>query len=230
MLNQERVKEIENQIKIDIEREFDLIKKELFLIIDQNLDMYFIREFIKHYPPKAIRDKAEILLDTLLNYFMKDVLEFIKNLDTEKQFLFFKENIRENVRIKALQKLKTILPLSIPIADEKEFEKKFPIISSVALSSGGIATAIVIPESLLIKTIPAASSLLASFYILKTYKNRSLRLKKKWKKELIKFLEIKKRDIINWISEVENDIIERINSFFQKLNKYQKKSAEQLEL
>lgn len=223
MITQDKIIEIEKLISEDIKKEFNLIKSEIFFIIDQDLDLYFLKEFLRYYPPKAIRDRAEVLLETLLNYFMKDLLELVKNLDPDKQYLYFKENIREQIRKSATEKLQNLIPLSIPIYEEKNFEKKFPLISSVVLSSGGIATAIVIPESLLIKSIPAASSLLASLYLLKSYKDSAKRLKKKWKKQIDTFLNEKREEITIWLKEIQSNILERINQFLLKIKENSKK-------
>lgn len=217
MITHEKLEEIEKKISSDLEKEIDLIKKELFFFLDQNFDLYFLKEFVKHYPPKIIRERAEVLLETLLNYFMKDLLEYVKTLDSERQYLFFKENIREKIKSKAYKELNDLIPSSVKIDKEQELEKTLPIIGSVALSSGGIATAIILPESLLIKSVPAASSILASLYILKSYKDQSKRLKKKWKKTIFKFLDNNKKIIKNWLDQAKKDILFEINKLYQEL-------------
>ncbi|MGB9763395.1 MAG: hypothetical protein ACPLW7_05335, partial [Minisyncoccia bacterium] len=195
MLTHEKIIEIEKNITKDIEQEFKLIQKELNFFLTYNFDLYFLKEFIKHYPPKAVRDRAEVLLETLLNYFMKDLIENIKKLDHEKQYQFFKEGLREKIKEKALSNLNKLIPSSVKIPEEKDFEKKYPVVGTVILTSGGIATAVIIPESLIIKSIPAASSILASIFLLKSYKDQSKRLKRKWKKKVDEFLD-ESKDII----------------------------------
>lgn len=217
MLTHEKLVEIEKKISSDFEKEIDLIKKELYLLLDQNFDLYFLKEFVKHYPPKILRERSEVLLETLLNYFMKDLLDYVKTLDPEKQYLFFKENVREKIKSKYYKELNNLIPIFIKINEEQELEKKLPIIGSVVLSSGGIATAIILPESLLIKSIPAASSILASIYILKSYKDYSKRLKKKWKKIVAKFLDSNKKIIQNWLDQAKKDILFEINKLYQEL-------------
>lgn len=217
MLTHEKIAEIEKEIKKDIEHEFELIRKELNFFLTQNFDLYFLKEFIKHYPPKAIRDRAEVLVETLLNYFMKDLIDDIKKLNPEKQYLFFKEGLREKIKEKALKEINKLVPVSLKLPEEKGFEEKFPVIGSVALTSGGIATAIILPEGLLLKSIPAASSLLASAYLLKSYKNPAQRLKKKWKKELDKFLNQSKEILTSCLENTKKELIFEINKIYTTL-------------
>ncbi len=217
MLTHEKIIEIEKNILKDIEQEFKLIQKEMNFFLSYNFDLYFLKEFIKHYPPKAIRDRAEVILETLLNYYMKDLIEDIKKLDSEKQYQFFREGLREKIREKALKELTRLIPVSINMPEEREFEKKFPVIGSIALASGGVATAIILPESLLIKSLPAASSILASAYLLKSYKDPAKRLKRKWKKAVDTFLNQSKEIIINWLKDVQKDLIFEINKIYSTL-------------
>ncbi|MGC9109624.1 MAG: hypothetical protein ACP5HI_05200 [Caldimicrobium sp.] len=217
MLTHEKIIEIEKNITKDIEQEFKLIQKELNFFLTYNFDLYFLREFIKHYPPKAVRDRAEVLLETLLNYFMKDLIEDIKKLDHEKQYQFFKEGLREKIKERALNNLNKLIPSSVKIPEEKDFEKKYPVVGTVILTSGGIATAIILPESLIIKSIPAASSILASIYLLKSYKDQSKRLKRKWKKRVDDFLGESKDIITSWLKDVEKELIFEINRVYSTL-------------
>lgn len=216
MLTHDKITEIEKKIYKDIEQEFKLIQRELNFFLSYNFDLYFLKEFIKHYPPKAIRDRAEVLLETLLNYYMQDLIEDIKKLDHERQYQFFKEGLREKIKDKALRELSKVLPVSVKIPEEKGFEKKFPIIGSVALASGGVATAIIIPESLLIKSIPAASSLLASAYLFKSYKEPAKRLKRKWKKIVDTFLSQSQEIITTWLKNIQKEIIFEVNRIYTK--------------
>lgn len=218
ILHYEKIHQIEKEIKKEIEKEFDLIKKEIMFFLDHDFDLYFLKEFLRHYPSKTIRERAELLLESLLNYYMKDLLDFIKTLEPEKQYLFFRENLRDKIKTKALGELNNIIPVSVNLGAKRDIENKLPIIGSIALSTGGIATAIIIPESLLIKSLPASSSLLASFYLLKTYKDTNKRLKRMWKKILNKFLDENKEMIKKWLEQTQKEIILEINKLLQILS------------
>jgi hypothetical protein len=98
MIESKALKQIEKKLEEDISKEIELIKNEIFFILDKDLDIYFLREFAKQYPRKLLKEKAEILLDTLLNYLMKEILEKIKSMHLEQQHEFFKENLRDKIR------------------------------------------------------------------------------------------------------------------------------------
>lgn len=211
MITYNKTLEIEKNIRQDIDREFQLIMKEIEFFLSQDFDPYFLKEFIKHYPPKVIKERAEVLLETLINYYMKDIIINIRSLDPEKQYTFLKIDLRESIKRKYLTELDQLISRTVPLSKEKEMSKKLPVLGSVALTTGGITTALIIPEPLMVKLIPGVSSILASILVLKSYKNTVKKFKRKWKKDVNLFINKSKKIIIEWLKSAEKELILNIN-------------------
>uniref|UniRef100_A0A7C4JR82 Uncharacterized protein n=1 Tax=Thermodesulfobacterium geofontis TaxID=1295609 RepID=A0A7C4JR82_9BACT len=179
MIEPKTLKQIEKKLEEDISKEIEIIKSEVFFILDKDLDIYFLKEFAKYYPRKLLKEKAEILLDTLLNYLMKEVLEKIKSMHLDQQYEFFKENLRDKIRTKAFSENGSFKPQPIKIKeDEGLLDKTITAAPGIAVSAGGIIATMAIPETISLKAIPAISSLVGPIYIFKKLKNKNRRLKK----------------------------------------------------
>ena len=209
-------KELKKQLKEVISKEIELIKYEVFFIIDQDFDIYFLKEFAKHRPQKLLKEKAKTLLDTLLNYLMKETLEKIKNLHPDYQYEFFKENLRN--KIKVLLGNRSFKPRPLKIKEKENLLDKInDVIPGLVVSITGIVVALVISETLLLKTVPATSSLVGFVYIVKKLENENKRLKKLWKKQIDSYLKLAKKDLEKWLSDVEKDFLEEWQTFCAKI-------------
>ncbi len=219
MIKSDVLKKIEKKLEEDISKEIELIKREVYFILDKELDIYFLKEFAKHYPPKLLKEKAEILLDTLLNYFMKEVLEDIKNRHPDIQYEFFKVNLRDKIRNWALSENGKFRPF-LPNIKEKEgmLEKTLIIAPGVVVSAGGLIVTATIPETLTLKAIPAVSTLIGPIYIIKKFKNKNRRLKKMWKRQINLYLKHSKGELKNWLFQVESKFLNELINFYKKLN------------
>ena len=86
---------INQKIRIDVTDEFSEIKKSLKIYLNDDFNIFETKKFLLTHIPKEIFHKSEILLDTLLNYLMKDACEKIKTGDVKLQNAFFDTNFRE---------------------------------------------------------------------------------------------------------------------------------------
>jgi len=219
MIESKALKQIEKKLEEDISKEIELIKNEIFFILDKDLDIYFLREFVKQYPRKLLKEKAEILLDTLLNYLMKEILEKIKNMHLEHQHKFFKENLRDKIRIEALSENGSFKPQPIKIKEEEGLlDKTITAAPGIAVSAGGIIATIAIPETIPLKAIPAVSTLFGPIYIIKKLKDKNRRLKKIWKKQVNSYLKLAKNDLKKWLLDVEAIFLKNLETFHKKIS------------
>lgn len=219
MIKSDILKKIEKKLEEDISKEIELIKREVFFILDKELDIYFLKEFAKYYPRKLLKEKAEILLDTLLNYFMKEILEDVKRLHPDIQYEFFKENLRDKIRNWALSENGRFYPL-LPDIKEKEsmLEKTLTIAPGVAVSAGGLIATAAIPETLPLKAIPAVSTLIGPIYIIKRIKDKNKRLKNMWKRQINAYLKYSKKELKNWLFQVEDRFLNELDNLYKKLD------------
>ncbi|WP_028841855.1 hypothetical protein [Thermodesulfobacterium hveragerdense] len=218
MLKKETIKNIESQLDKDIDKEIELIKNELFYFLDKDLDMFFLKEFVKHYPRKLLRERSEVLLDTVLNYLMKEVLEQIRTKGSDVQYAFSKENLREKIKDWALVKENRYNPSLLKLKEEETIvEKTITVAPGVVVSAGGIIAIASVPETLVLKAIPAVSTLAGPIYIFKKIKEKNKRLKKIWKKEINSYLEKAKKELKFWLIKVIEKFEKELNDFCKKL-------------
>ncbi|MGC8766419.1 MAG: hypothetical protein ACP5QP_01820, partial [Brevinematia bacterium] len=114
-----------------ISHEIESIKREVFLILDGNLDSYFLKEFLKHWPYRLLEEKANVLLDTLLNNLMKEVLEEVKKMPLNYQYEFIKEDLRNKIKTKVLLKGKSFKPRPL------KFKEKETLLDKVVVGIQG---------------------------------------------------------------------------------------------
>lgn len=219
MIKLKTLKQIEKKLDEDISKEIELIKNEVYYILNKDLDLYFLKEFIKYYPRKLLKEKAEILLDTLLNYLMQEALKNIKNLDLDHQYEFFKENLREKIKNKILSENGGFKPQPLRIKEDEDLlDKTLTAAPGIAVSAGGLIATIAIPETLPLKAIPAVSTLVGPIYVVKKFKEKNRRLKNMWKKQINTYLKNAKNELKSWLLKVEKSFLDNLETFYKKLD------------
>lgn len=200
-----RFKEINSQIEDDINSVIESIRTEVFFVIDADLDLYFLKEFARYYPRCLLRRKAEVLLDTVFNYLIRVLLEELKELEYEKQYEFFKLNLRNRIREKVMDKYPEREFKSLKIEEKERFYDRlkaaFPGIFT-GLSGTAIAFYTLqnyFPFSLLF----AVAGILGLFYSLvklKRKKEKIKRMKNSWKREIESYLKSAKKSLRDWLN------------------------------
>ncbi|MGC9059540.1 MAG: hypothetical protein ACP5H3_04020 [Candidatus Aenigmatarchaeota archaeon] len=216
-----KVKNLEEAISNEIES----IKREVFLILDVNLDSYFLKEFLKHWPYRSLEEKASILLDTLLNNLMKEVLEEVKKMPLNYQYEFLKEDLRNKIKTKVLLEGKSFKPRLLKFKEKETLLDKVVIgIQGTILGTIGSAAVLVIPETFFLKIIPVVFFLTVPVYIIKKLKrkdnkdNKTRKFKKLWRKQINSYFELTKKDLEKWLLDVEKDFLEEWITFYKKIN------------
>jgi len=205
-----------------ISHEIESIKREIFLILDGNLDSYFLKEFLKHWPYRSLEEKANVLLDTLLSNLMKEVLEEVKKMPLNYQYEFIKEDLRNKIKTKVLLEGKSFKPRPLKFKEKETLLDKVVVgIQGTILGTIGSAAILVIPETFFLKIIPVVFLLATPVYVIKKLKkedNKTKRLKKLWKKQVDSYFELTKKDLEKWLLDVEKDFLEEWTAFCKKAN------------
>lgn len=134
---------IEN-IRTDISEEFSKLNKELLQIyLKPGFDVTQTKLFLQTHVPKEVIYKSEVLLDTLINYLMKDAREKIKDADTELQNAFFDMEFRKRTheRAKQLQNRLTLEPSNVEYSTDPRLKKGLIASGVIFLAGTGITTA-----------------------------------------------------------------------------------------
>lgn len=135
---------IEN-IKTDVFEEFLSIKESLQIYLKPDFDVSQTKRFLQTYVPKEVIYKSETLLDTLMNYLMKDAREKIKSADIELQNTFFDMDFRKRIRewAKQLQNNLALEPDIVKYSTDPCLKSGLIVSGITFLSGTGITTAVV---------------------------------------------------------------------------------------
>jgi len=88
---------ISQKIENDITEEFNNLRKDIEKYLAPGIDISSTKQFLKTHIPEEVIYKSKILLDTLLNYLMKDALEEIKTANDKLQNAFYDADFRKRV-------------------------------------------------------------------------------------------------------------------------------------
>lgn len=175
---------------------------------------------MKHYPSRLLKERAEILMDTLLNYLTEKILKEIRQYPSEIRYFILKANLREKVRNWALSDSNKFKPSFLKIKEEEStLEKTLNIVPGLAVSIGGLLAIASNPETFILKAIPGASSFFGPFYIYKKIKEKNQRLKKAWKKQIHNYLAEMEKELKNWLIKIIEKFSQEINSLQLEIEK-----------
>ncbi|WP_333570714.1 hypothetical protein [Thermodesulfobacterium commune] len=149
---------------------------------------------------------------------MKEILEQIRTKGSDVQYAFSKENLREKIKEWALAKENRYNPSLLKLKEEETIvEKTITVAPGIVVSAGGLIAIASAPETLVLKAIPAVSTLAGPIYIFKKIKEKNKRLKKIWKKEINSYLERAKKELKIWLIKVIEKFEKELTDFCRKL-------------
>jgi len=84
-------------VAADVTDEFMKLKEALQMYLNNGFDVSQTKEFLQTHIPNEVTYRAEILLDTLLNYLMEDARKQIANTEVDVQNAFFDADFRKRI-------------------------------------------------------------------------------------------------------------------------------------
>lgn len=135
---------INENIKADVSEEFLSIKESLQIYLKPGFDVSQIKQFLQTHVPKEVTYKSEILLDTLLNYLMKDARDKIKIADTELQNKFLDMDLRKRIHewTKQLQNGLELEPEIIKYSTDPRLKSGLISSGITFLAGAGVSTSV----------------------------------------------------------------------------------------
>lgn len=191
-------------IKNDTTEEFINLKNELRIHLRSGFDVTQTKQFLQTHVPREVIYKSEILLDTLLNYLMKDARTKIKVADVQLQNAFFNANFRDRIREWATQ-VKNKLTLE-PELVNYTFDPRLKqglIASSITLAVGTGITLIIAPHVIEAIAAGIVTIVLSGVAFKLAYDKASPQARELIKKDIDKYLETSKNQVIEWLGKVE---------------------------
>lgn len=134
---------VEN-IKTDVSEEFLSIKESLQIYLMPGFGVSQTKQFLQTHVPKEVVYKSEILLDTLLNYLMKDARDKIETADTELKNAFLDMDLRKRIHewTRQLQNKLALEPDIVKYSTDPRLKSGLIASGVTFLAGAGISTAI----------------------------------------------------------------------------------------
>jgi hypothetical protein len=197
---------IADKIKRDIADEFANLYEELQIYLKPDFDISQTRQSLQTYIPKQIIHKAEILLDTLLNYLMKDAMERMNSADVTLQNAFFDANFRNRVHewARQLENTLTLKPDIVKYTSDPRLKQGL-IASGIIFVIGTSVTLTVAP----IVVGGIITVLLSALAFKIAYDKSSPQARETIKSDIEQYIETSKTQVSEWLNRVgvafEND-------------------------
>ena len=143
------------RIVADTREEFAELREKLSFYIEPNADVNQVRRLLVEHAPTMVAAKTQLLLDTLLNYLMKDATEALTDAPTTVKNEFYNLDLRSCVK-----KSFTMEPESL----EFSFDPRVivgGVVASATVATGGLITALFLSE-LISRIVGGVATLVAS--------------------------------------------------------------------
>ena len=195
------------RIVVDTREEFAELREKLSLYIEPNADVYQVRRLLVGHAPAMVVAKAELLIDTLLNYLMEDATEALTDAPTTVKNEFYDLDLRSRVK-----KSFTLEPESL----EFSFDPRViagGVVASATAATGGLITALILSE-LIARIVGGVATLVVSavaFRIAHTAATGTAL--KGLKKDMDDFLAHSEQQVSSWLESIEKYFVEAFQKF-----------------
>lgn len=187
----------------DINEEFDILRKGLQLHLQDNISLKDSKLFLEKHVPREVVHKAQILLETLINYLMKESQEFLDSADIKLQNKFFETDFRKKFGEWANQ-LENKLQLE---SDAVQFStdpriKEGLIAGGITFIVGTAVTTIAIPTVIGIIVSGFVTVILSAIAFKLAYDHATPKAKELIKSDIDSYIDNAKKQVINWLKSV----------------------------
>ena len=205
---------ITNKIKKDVRDEFMALKDELQIHLKSEFDVSQTKLFLETHIPKEVIYKTEILLDTVLNYLMKEAQNKIETADVKLQNDFFDADFRRRIHAWANQledKLK-LEPDVVKYSSDPRLKQGLIVAGTTFVVGSGITLALT--PSVVGAIISGIVTILLSAITFKiTYDKVSPKARENVKSDINKYLETAEIQVVGWLEKVVIAFEKDFNNF-----------------
>ena len=195
------------RIVADTREEFAELREKLSFYIEPNADVNQVRRLLVEHAPTMVVAKTQLLLDTLLNYLMKDATEALTDAPTTVKNEFYNLDLRSCVK-----KSFTMEPESL----EFSFDPRVivgGVVASATVATGGLITALFLSE-LISRIVGGVATLVASavaFRIAHTATTGTAL--QRLQKDMNDYLDHSEQQVSSWLESIEKYFVEAFKEF-----------------
>ncbi|WP_185267482.1 hypothetical protein [Halopseudomonas xiamenensis] len=192
-----------NKIRADISEEFSSIKNSLQTHLHPYFHITQTKQFLRKQVPNRIVYKSEVLLDTLLNYLMKDAREKIEIADIELQNAFFDMDFRKRIHewTRQMQNKLVLEPEIVQYSTDPRWKQGL-IAGGVTFIAGTAITAGLAPSIVGPIVSGMATIILAALAFKLAYDKASPNAREAIKEDIDRYLESSREQVFAWLEKV----------------------------
>lgn len=206
-----KVDKIIKIIRKDILEEFDNLKKDINVHLQDDYDVKLTKKFLSTHIPREVMLKSDVLLDTLLNYLMHEASFDIKKADVDIQNIFYDMDFRNRIKqwVKQLENNLILDPDMIRYSSDPRIKQGLITGGITFVAGTAISATIISPASLVAIIISGMVTLVLSIFTFKIG----------FDKGITKAREIIKSDINNYLVITESQITEWLKTIIGTFSK-----------
>lgn len=198
-------------IREDILEEFDNLKKNINVHLQDDYDIKLTKKFLSTHIPREVMSRSDVLLDTLLNYLMDEAGFDIKKADVDIQNIFYDMDFRNRIKqwVKQLENNLILNPDMIRYSSDPRIKQGLITGGITFVAGAAISATIISPASIVAIIISGVVTLVLSIFAFKIG----------FDKGITKAREIIKSDINNYLVITESQITEWLKTIIGTFSK-----------
>ena len=201
------------RIEADICEEFDELRKKLSRHLEPDADVDQARRMLVEHAPTMVVAKAQLLLDTLLNYLMEDAMEALIDAPTTVKNAFYDHNLR--TRIKKSFSLK-------PELLELSFDPRIiagGVTAGLGATAGGLMT-VLFWSGLISRIAGGLATIVASAIAFRLAHTAATGTAlQQLRKDLDKYLNDSKQQVSSWLTDIEEAFVAAFKEFQDEMER-----------
>lgn len=205
---------IREKIIQDVNEEFASLKDGLQIYLKPGFDVSHTKQFLQTHVPKEVIYKSKILLDTLVNYLMKDARSKIENTDVTFQNAFYDADFRKRIQewTKQLGNKLELDPELMNYTSDPRLKQGLIASGTIFVVGSGV-TLTLIPSVVGTIVSGLVTILLAAYTFKFAYDKAAPKARELVIKDIDEYLERSKKQVIEWLGKVEEAFESDFNNF-----------------
>lgn len=195
------------RIADDIGEEFDELRSELCHYTKSDIDIDQARRLIAEHVPITTLARAQLLLDTMLNYLMADAAEALVGDPAPVRDEFYASDLRSRVKESF-----TLEPESLKLSLDQRLTYG-GVVAGAAATTGGVATMLLL-SGFVSRIVGGVATLIVSAFAFKlAYAAATDAARRRLQEDVEGYLDFSERQVSSWLEGVKEFFVGEIQKF-----------------
>lgn len=205
-------------MKKNIQEQFTNIKNDIKIQLDKEFNIEQTTKHLASYLPKEVVYNSELLLETLVSNLMKEAKNVIESLDVKTKNLFYSEKLNEKILefANSLKEDKNLINNAIEFQNDKS--KLIAMIAGGAtFVMGAIGITSVASSSIIGLIVSGIVALIVGALVFKlVYKKQLEKTRENIRQDVESYLNTTQKQVENWLDQVEIAFNKELQLFLNK--------------